>query len=244
MSIVNIAAYLFVPLHDLSELRIALTTRCSELGLKGTILLAPEGINLFLAGAETDIDAFLQHLRADQRFANVREKRSLSAVQPFNKLYVKLKKEIVPLGEHNLDPNQFATPRLDPLELKRWLDAGKDLILLDTRNQFEFDQGTFEGAVDLGIKNFRSFPAAIAEKLPEWRERTVVTFCTGGIRCEKAGPLMEKMGFKDVYQLEGGILKYFELLQDGSGNSPHYRGDCFVFDERIGVDGDLKPTQK
>jgi UPF0176 protein len=244
MSIVNIAAYLFVPLDALAELQAVLKARCVELRLKGTILLAPEGINLFLAGDAADIDAFLQQLRCDSRFANLREKRSFSADQPFAKLYVKLKKEIVPLGEHNVDPNQYSTPRLDPHELKRWLDEGKNVILLDTRNQFEFAQGTFEGAVELGIKNFRSFPAAIADKLPEWRDRTIVTFCTGGIRCEKAGPLMEKIGFSDVYQLEGGILKYFELLQDGSGKSPHYRGDCFVFDERIGVDGDLKPTHK
>lgn len=244
MSILNIAAYLFVTLDELPVLRERLLKDANALALKGTILLAPEGINLFLAGQMAAIDSFLETLRADPRFAKLREKRSFSPDQPFAKMLVKLKKEIVPLGVYNLDPNQFNTPNVAPTELKAWLDAGDDVILLDTRNQFEFDQGTFIGAESLAISHFRAFPDAIRAKLPEWQNRKIVTFCTGGIRCEKAAPLMESMGFRNVYQLQGGILKYFEDISAGRTQAPHYQGECFVFDERIGVDGNLSQVER
>lgn len=235
MNILNIAAYLFVEITDPAILLPVLQARCEALELKGTILIAPEGINLFLAAPEAQIDRFLAQLRLDPRFAALKEKRQYSQTQPFLRMKVKLKREIVPLGEHSLSPLTHTTARMSPETLKAWLDEGRDFILLDTRNRFEFDQGAFDRAVDLDIRTFRAFPEAVRAKLPEWRDRPIVTFCTGGIRCEKAAPVMQAMGFNEVYQLDGGILNYFEQFQ-----SAHFHGDCFVFDERIGVDGKLQ----
>lgn len=232
--VLNIAAYRFVALDDLIALRDKLAEKLAELALKGTVLLAPEGINLFLAGATEAVDQFLAFLRADLRFKDLREKRSYSASQPFKRTRVKVKREIVPLGAHNLDPADFPTPYISAETLKAWLDEGRSFVLLDTRNRFEFERGTFVGAEELGIRDFRSFPAAIQSKLPQWQHTPVVTFCTGGIRCEKAAPLMQKLGFTEVYQLDGGILKYFET-QGGA----HFDGECFVFDERITLDDAL-----
>jgi UPF0176 protein len=234
--ITNIAAYLFVHIEDPPSLAQHLRARCAELELKGTILLAHEGINLFLAAPALQIAQFLAELRADPRFAALQEKCQESNDQPFQKMKVKLKREIVPLGENNVDVPSNPAPRMDAQTLKSWLDQGKEFVLLDTRNRFEFEQGAFDAAVDLDIKKFRDFPAAIAAKKAEWGDKTIVTFCTGGIRCEKAAPVMLEMGFNEVYQLDGGILKYFELC-----GGAHYRGDCFVFDERIGLDATLSP---
>lgn len=236
-SVLNIAAYKFVALDELPALRVAVREQAFTHGLKGTVLLAPEGINLFLAGAETAVDAFLAWLRSDTRFADLHEKRSYSAEQPFGKLLVKLKKEIIPLGEHNVDPSREPAPRVDAATLKAWLDEGRDVLLLDTRNRFEVDKGAFVGAVSLGIDQFRTFPEHVKTHLAEWRDKTIVTYCTGGIRCEKAAPVMRRMGFADVYQLDGGILKYFEEV-----GSAHYDGTCTVFDERGAVDPQLKPA--
>jgi len=231
----NIAAYLFVKLDRLEELRESILRRLQDLSVVGTVLIATEGINLFLAGAPAQIDAFMAWLRQDARFAEIKDKQSLSSQLPFRRLLVKIKREIVPLGEHNLDPNDHPAPYLTPLELKEWIDQGRDFVLLDTRNRFEFKMGTFSGAEDLSIGDFRSFPAAIAGRLEEWKDRPVVTFCTGGIRCEKAAPLMLKLGFNEVYQLDGGILKYLEA-QAGV----HFHGECFVFDDRVALDEALQ----
>ena len=238
MQILNIAAYLFVEIHDTLATRDAIHTKCLELDLKGTVLIAPEGINLFLAAEADHIEQFLNWLRSDPRFAALIEKRQFSAEQPFKRMKVKLKREIVPLGVNNLSVAQNPAPRMTPELLKQWLDAGKEFILLDTRNRFEFERGTFTAAVDLNIGQFRHFPDAVEAKLSEWQDKPIVTFCTGGIRCEKAAPLMQKMGFRDVHQLDGGILKYFELC-----GAAHYQGDCFVFDERTALDGTLVPTK-
>lgn len=232
--VVNIAAYLFVPIQDPAPLRDTIAEKLAELALRGTVLLAPEGINLFLAGAATAVDQFLGFLRADTRFKDLREKRSFSADQPFKRTRVKVKREIVPLGAHNLNPADFPAPHISAATLKTWLDEGREFVLLDTRNRFEFERGTFAGAEELGIGDFRSFPDAVLARLPQWQHTPVVTFCTGGIRCEKAAPLMQKLGFTEVYQLDGGILKYFET-QGGA----HFHGECFVFDERITLDETL-----
>lgn len=234
--ILNIAAYLFVPLEDLETLRAELRELCVTLELKGTILLAPEGINLFLAGSEECIDAFLSNLTARPEFTALEVKRSFSETQPFGKLLVKLKKEIIPLGRPDIDPARHPAPRLAAETLKQWLDDGKDIVLLDTRNSFEIEHGTFDGAIDLQLGTFRSFADRVKDLDPALKDKTVVTFCTGGIRCEKAAPLMLSEGFRDVYQLDGGILKYFERC----GQS-HFAGDCYVFDERVALDSDLAP---
>lgn len=237
-SVENIAGYLFTPLEDLAVRAPALRTLCERLALKGTILLAPEGINLFMAGTSQQIDEFLIELKADAAFAALSVKRSYSETPPFLRLKVKIKQEIVPLGVNNCDPNHAPAKRMRSAELKRWLDEGRKFVLLDTRNRFEFNHGTFDGAIDLNIAKFRDLPDAVQQQRAALANLPIVTFCTGGIRCEKAAPLLQKMGFQDVYQLDGGILKYFE--EQGQA---HYHGSCFVFDERIGLDGELRPIE-
>jgi len=237
-SVENIAGYLFTPLEDLAVRAPALRMLCERLALKGTILLAPEGINLFMAGTSQQIDEFLTELKADAAFAALSVKRSYSETPPFLRLKVKIKQEIVPLGVNNCDPNHAPAKRMCSAELKRWLDEGRKFVLLDTRNRFEFNHGTFDGAIDLNIAKFRDLPDAVQQQRAALANLPIVTFCTGGIRCEKAAPLLQKMGFQDVYQLDGGILKYFE--EQGHA---HYHGSCFVFDERIGLDGELQPIE-
>jgi UPF0176 protein len=228
----NIAAYKFVPLDDPAGLRETLHARADGLGLKGTILVAPEGINLFLAGLPEAVRAFLAGLRADARFSDLHAKESWSAAQPFRRLRVKLKREIIRMDHPAIQPAQGRAPGVDAVTLKRWLDQGHDdagtpVAMLDTRNAFEVDCGTFDGAIDWRIHKFTEFPAAVAAHRDELAGKTVVSFCTGGIRCEKAAILMRELGLTNVLQLDGGILQYFE---DAGG--AHYTGECFVFDER------------
>ena len=237
MKTLNIAAYRFVAIDDAAALRTRLKARCIELRLKGTILIAPEGVNLFLAGAAADVEDFLRTLRADARFAPIGVKRSWSDAQPFKRLLVKLKREIVPMRRPDFDPLETPAPRLAPQELRRWLDEGRDVVLLDTRNQFEVDLGSFEGTLSLGLKSFSEFPRATPALAHASRDRAIVTFCTGGIRCEKAAPWLISQGFREVYQLDGGILNYFEQC-----GGAHYRGACFVFDERVALDPSLRQT--
>ncbi|MFA5912092.1 MAG: sulfurtransferase [Burkholderiales bacterium] len=237
MNVLNIAAYRFVALDDLPQLRARLKTRAAELRLKGTVLIAAEGINLFLAGAAAGVGAFMQTLRADARFAPIEVKRSWSAKQPFRRLLVKSKREIVSMRRPEIDPAEASAPRLAPQELKRWLDEGREIVLLDTRNQFEVDLGSFEHTVSLGLKSFSEFPQATPTLPEELKDRPVVTFCTGGIRCEKAAPWLISQGFRNVYQLDGGILNYFEQC-----GGAYFRGDCFVFDERVALDAGLRQT--
>lgn len=237
MPVLNIAAYKFVDLDELPLLRTQLREAALAHGLKGTILLAPEGINLFVAGAPARTEAFLAQLLSDTRFADMAIKRSHSAEQPFNRMLVKLKREIISMRQPTVQPSRRPAPRLAPRELKQWLDEGRDFILLDTRNSFEVEVGSFRGARQLGLESFTDFPAAIAAQAESWRDLPVVTFCTGGIRCEKAAPYMLDAGFKEVYQLDGGILQYFE---DCGG--AHYDGECFVFDKRVALDAQLRET--
>ena len=237
MSVLNIAAYKFVDLDDLPTLRAELREATRAHGLKGTILLAPEGINLFLAGEAARMEAFLAFLLADARFSGMPIKRSFSDEQPFNRMLVKLKREIITMNRPDVRPARQSAPRVAPRELKRWLDEGRDVVLLDTRNRFEVQIGTFKDAYEFGLVSFSQFPAEVQQRAEAWRNKTIVTFCTGGIRCEKAAPYMLDAGFEDVYQLDGGILKYFEEC----GNA-HYEGECFVFDKRVALDAELKET--
>jgi UPF0176 protein len=237
MNILNIAGYRFVALHHLPQLRAAFKTRCEELALKGTILLAGEGINLFLAGAAAEVEAFLDVLRSDAHFASIEIKRSWSAGQPFNRLLVKIKREIVSMQRPEINSCETPAPRLAPRELKRWLDQGRAIVLLDTRNQFEVDLGTFENTLSLGLKSFSDFPRATPALPEELKDKPVVAFCTGGIRCEKAARWLIMQGYREVYQLEGGILNYFEQC-----GGAHFRGECFVFDQRLALDAGLRPA--
>lgn len=237
MNILNVAAYRFARLDGLPQLRDEIRARCKSLGLKGTVLIAAEGINLFLAGAEPEVESFLDALRADVRFSAIEVKRSWSSTQPFKRLLVKIKREIVSMRRPEIDPLKAPAPRLAPQELKRWLDQERDIVLLDTRNQFEVDLGSFERTLALGLKSFSDFPGSTAALDDELKNRPVVTFCTGGIRCEKAAPWLISQGFREVYQLEGGILNYFEHC-----GGAHFRGACFVFDQRVALDPSLRAT--
>ncbi len=233
-SVVNIAAYRFAPLQDLQSLRTELLAFCSAEDLRGTILLSTEGVNLFVAGEAEGIESLLARLRAIPGLAPLAAKYSTTADQPFRRMLVRIKREIIAFGVPGIDPSKRTSPKIAPLQLKAWLDEGRKITLLDTRNDYEVKLGTFETALPAGVDHFRDFPQAVA-KLPEaLKDETIVMFCTGGIRCEKAGPYMESRGFRNVLQLDGGILKYF---QDCGG--AHYNGDCFVFDQRVGVDPSL-----
>jgi len=235
--ILNAAAYKFTPLAGLPSLREKLKVFCSDAGLKGSILLSPEGINLFVAGASGPVEALLERIRTIPGLGDLTAKRSRSLDQPFSRMLVKIKKEIIAFGVPGIEPAHTNSSRIAPGELKAWLDEGRPVTLLDTRNHYEVKLGTFSRAKTLGIGHFRDFSKAIRSLPAEMKETPVVLFCTGGIRCEKAGPFMEREGFRNVFQLEGGILKYFEEC----GGS-HYQGECFVFDKRVGLDPDLRET--
>lgn len=240
---VNIAAYKFISFDDAVTRRPAFRALCNELGLKGTILLSPEGINLFLTGLRTPIDAFLAWLRTDPRFSDLQVKESYSEKQPFNRMLVKLKAEIITMRHPLIQPEKGRAPAVEPKTLKRWLDQGHDdagnaVVMVDTRNAFEVDVGTFVNTIDFRINKFTEFPEAIAQNKEKLEGKTIVTFCTGGIRCEKAAIHMQNVGFCSVYQLDGGILKYFEEV---GGN--HYTGDCFVFDYRTALSPALEETE-
>ncbi len=237
MPVTNIAAYKFARLTDLKPLREELQTLCRDHALKGTILLSPEGINLFVAGDGEGIDVLLARLRALPGLEDLEVKVSVSDAQPFRRMLVRLKKEIISFGVEGIDPATRTSPKLSPRELKQWLDEGRPVTLLDTRNDYEIKLGTFRDALPAGISHFRQFPDAVSRLPAAMKEQPVVMFCTGGIRCEKAGPFMEREGFKSIFQLEGGILKYFEEC-----GSAHYDGECFVFDQRVGLDPHLEET--
>jgi UPF0176 protein len=236
-SVTNISTYRFAELSNLKELRENLIESCKAWELKGTILLSPEGINLFVAGAAESIDLLLVKLRAISGLEGLESKVSLSDSQPFNRMLVRLKKEIIAFGVDAVRPANYTSPKLAASELKRWLDEGRPITLLDTRNDYEVKLGTFKNAIIPNIDTFRQFPDAVRNLPAELKNQPVVMFCTGGIRCEKAGPFMEMEGFKNIYQLDGGILKYFEEC-----GGDHYDGECFVFDQRVGVDPALKET--
>ncbi|WP_045738287.1 sulfurtransferase [Xanthomonas sp. MUS 060] len=240
--IANTAAYHFVVVDDPDALAAQLHTSAEQGGLRGTILVAGEGINLFLAGATAAIDTFYAQLRADPRFVDLRVKTSVSAQQPFARLKAKVKPEIISFRRDAASPLAGArAPAVAPLTLQRWLrqghdDSGRRVVLLDTRNAQEVEHGTFAGALTLPIVKFTELPEALAPHRTALADATVVSFCTGGIRCEKAALWMRADGMENVLQLDGGILGYFEEV-GGEG----YEGRCFVFDDRVALDPHLQP---
>ena len=234
---IHLAAYQFGALSDLRPLREHLQQITRQLDLKGTILLSHEGINLFVAGTSHAIAQLLDTVRSLPGFGAFDGKYNPCDHQPYNRMLVRLKKEIISFGVEGIDPARRTSPKLTPAQLKQWLDEGRPVTLLDTRNTYEVKLGTFRNALTLPIDRFRDFPAAVAQLPANLKDQPIVMFCTGGIRCEKAGPYMEQEGFSQIYQLEGGILKYFE---DCAG--AHYDGECFVFDQRTGVDPSLHET--
>jgi UPF0176 protein len=240
---VNIAAYKFITIEDTEALRPLYQEQCNALGLRGTVLLTPEGINMFLSGTRENIDNYLAWVRSDARFADLQWKESLSAEQSHKRMLVKIKKEIITMRMPLIKPELGRAPSVEPKTLKRWLDQGHDdngkpVVMVETRNDFEVDVGTFENTVDYRITKFTEFPEVIEKHKDDFAGKTVVTFCTGGIRCEKAAIHMQNIGYDNVYQLEGGILKYFEEV-----GGAHYQGDCFVFDYRTALSPKLEPTE-
>ncbi len=235
--IVNISGYLFANLDNLKHWRARLLEECQLHGLKGTILLSTEGINLFLAGLRGDIDHLLAEVRTIPGLEHFAAKFSESDHQPFNRMLVRIKKEIISFGVDAINPARYTSRHLAAATLKQWLDEGRPVTLLDTRNDYEVKLGTFDNALRVDINHFRQFPDAVARLPEELKKQPIVTFCTGGIRCEKAAPYMELAGFENVFQLDGGILKYFEEV-----GGAHYHGQCFVFDHRVGLDPGLRET--
>jgi UPF0176 protein len=223
----TISAYKFVELadQDLPIFKRELIDCATQLSLKGTILLSPEGINLMLEGGQEAITQFKGHLESIPVFSGLTYHETFSNIQPFEKLFVKCKKQIIPFKGQSFP----AAPYLAPETLKAWLEEKRDFILLDTRNDYEVEAGSFEGAMDLKLKHFREFTQKTAPLL-EHKSKLIVTFCTGGIRCEKAASFLIKQGFENVYQLKGGILSYFKCC-----GSDFYQGKCYVFDQRAAL---------
>ena len=235
--IINISGYRFVTLYNTRSLKPWLQEVCAQLQLKGSIVLAPEGINVMLAGTRSAIDQFNTTLHQDRRLAGMEFKESASTQQPFQKLLVKCKASLVP-GAEDVRPDQGdVAASLSPAELKAWYEEQRDFIIIDTRNAYELEHGTFEGAVNLQLEQFAEFPEKLEAAFGDHKDKPIVLFCTGGIRCEKGAPKALKMGFKQVYQLDGGILNYFKHC-----GSAHYQGSCFVFDERVALNPELQPT--
>jgi UPF0176 protein len=238
----NLAAYRFWPIEDPAAVRNILLAQGESLDIKGTILVTPEGLNAFLAGPEQACRDMLGHLRAIPGFAELEAKESWSSDLPFKRFKVKLKKEIIRMDHPTIRPVEGRAPAVDARTLARWLDQGHDdkgqpVVMLDTRNDFEVDFGAFENTIDWRIQKFTQFPQAVQDHLSELKDKTVVSYCTGGIRCEKAAIYMQNLGLTNVLQLEGGILKYFEET-DGR----HWQGSCFVFDEREALEPSLTAT--
>jgi UPF0176 protein len=243
MSILNLAAYRFRPIDDPLAVRLSLLEQGAALGVLGTVLVTPEGLNAFLAGEEAPCRAMLEVLRGVPRFESLEAKESWSDSMPFNRFKVKLKREIIRMDHPTIRPAQGRAPAVDAQTLARWLDQGHDdeqrpVVLLDTRNDFEVDHGRFAGTLDWRIRRFTEFPSALMQHRQALEGKTVVTYCTGGIRCEKAALYMQEAGIAHVLQLDGGILKYFEQT-DGR----HFEGRCFVFDERQTLEPDLSPAR-
>ena len=236
-AILNLSCYKFVSLQNLPYLRQKLQTECRRLHIKGTILLSPEGINFFVAGPPEAIHELVQIMREVPGLEDLTPNESYSDDQPFSRMLVRLKKEIIAFGIEGIDPAAYTSRKIPPSELKSWLDQGRSLTLLDVRNNYEVKIGTFRNAVPVDVDHFRDFPQAVERLSVADKSQPIVMFCTGGIRCEKAGPMMEQMGFSNVYQLDGGILKYFEEV-----GGDHWNGECFVFDKRVALDPRLEET--
>lgn len=234
--IIVAALYKFAKLPDYQEMQPELFDFCVRQDLYGTLLLAEEGINGTVAGTRAGIDALIAFLRSDPRFADLEHKESYADEMPFTRMKVKLKKEIVTLGVAGINPNEKVGTYVAPEDWNE-LISDPDVVLIDTRNGYECDIGTFRGAIDPKTTTFREFPAYVSQNFNPGKHKKVAMFCTGGIRCEKASSLMVEHGFEQVYHLQGGILKYLEKIPPAESL---WEGECFVFDQRISVGHGLK----
>ncbi len=237
-SVKNIAGYKFEHIKNAVDLISVYQKKCEELGLKGTMLISKNGINFSLAGTQQATEAIITFLEEDNRFLNIPLKVTYSETQPFRRMKVRLKKEIISLGRDDIDPRELTGEYVTPQELLSMYENNEDVVVLDTRNEYETRVGLFENAVDLQLDTFRDFPKSIEQLPEEFKEKQIVMYCTGGIRCEKASAVMLKAGFTDVKQLKGGVLDYFKET-----GGKYWNGDCFVFDERVALDTDLNETE-
>ena len=238
LEFLNVAGYKFEPLENLDSLIPEFQNKCDELGLKGSVYLSPNGINFSIAGTEENIYTYIKFMEEDSRFRDIPLKKTFSETQPFRRMKVRLKKEIISLGRDDINPRELTGDYISPRELFEMYETKEDVIVLDTRNEYETRVGLFENAVDLQLDTFRDFPSAIETLPEEYKDKQIVMYCTGGIRCEKASAVMMKAGFSDVKQLEGGVLDYFKET-----GGAYWNGDCFVFDERVALDKELKETE-
>ena len=238
LDVLNIAGYKFEPLYDVEVLVPEFQSVCDDLELKGSVYLSPNGINFSLAGSEESIKEYLHFMEQDKRFLDIPLKKTYSETQPFRRMKVRPKKEIISLGRDDINPRELTGGYVTPKELYSMYENNDDVIVLDTRNEYETRVGLFENAVDLQLDTFRDFPDAIEQLPEEYKDKQIVMYCTGGIRCEKASAVMLKAGFSDVKQLEGGVLDYFKET-----GGKYWNGDCFVFDERVALDTELNETE-
>ena len=234
--IVVAALYRFVRLENFEVMRAPLLEVCSQHNLRGTLLLAKEGINGTVSGARSDVERVLEHLRSDARLADIDCKFSNHAERPFLRMKVKLKKEIVTMGQPDIDPNACVGRYASASKWNELIDD-PDCLVIDTRNEYEVEIGTFKGAVNPHTNSFREFPDWVESHLDPENNRKVAMFCTGGIRCEKATALLVEKGFEEVWHLKGGILKYFEDMPEPESR---WQGECFVFDSRVSVNHHLE----
>jgi len=237
MKIANITGYKFIPIKNELVLQETILKRSTNLNLKGTVLISRKGINFSVSGNKNNIDKFLLFIRSDSRFADVDVKITYNEYQPFRKMLVRIKKEIISMGIEEIDPFKFTGQKISPKELNKKLNNNEDIVLLDTRNEYEVRLGTFKNAIDLNLDSFRDFPKEIEKLRKKLNGKEVVMFCTGGIRCEKASALMLKNGFENIQQIDGGVINYFKET-----GGRHWNGDCFVFDDRVALDKDLLET--
>lgn len=237
MALVVATFYKFVKLPDFAEKQLSLSTFCKTQAVRGTILLAAEGINGTIAGSQSGIEAVLKFLRTDPRLADLEHKESIAEDMPFDRMKVRLKQEIVTLGQPNIDPTEQVGTYVDP---KDWnaIISDPEVTVIDTRNLYEVEIGTFKGAQNPETTSFRQFPEYVQNHLDPQTHKKIAMFCTGGIRCEKASAFMLSQGFQEVYHLKGGILKY---LEDVPTESSLWQGECFVFDQRVAVQHGLEP---
>jgi len=237
LNISNITGYKFTPITNTKSLQEEILKHSKRLGLKGTVLISQKGLNFSIAGEIESCKNFITFLRSDKRFSDIDIKKTYNEYQPFRKMLVRIKKEIISMGVDQIDPFTFTGEKISPKELHKKLNNKEDIILLDTRNEYEVRLGTFENAVDLNLDSFRDFPKEIKNLKQEMKDKEIVMFCTGGVRCEKASALMLKNGFKDVKQIDGGVINYFKET-----GGAFWKGDCFVFDDRVALDKELKET--
>lgn len=237
MNIANITGYKFTPITDTKLLQEKIINLSEENNLKGTVLISDKGINFSVAGLIENTCKFVKVIKKDKQFSDIDIKTTFNEYQPFRKMLVRIKKEIISMGVDEINPYEFTGEKIKPVELNKKLDAGEDVILLDTRNEYEVRLGTFENAIDLNLDSFRDFPTKINGLREQIGDKEIVMFCTGGVRCEKASALMLKSGFKNVKQIDGGVINYFKET-----GGAHWNGDCFVFDDRVALDKELNET--